>query len=254
MSEPNSGQWGKQDSGGSANPSVAHAADGEGPTVEAEPSRGPSYSGATHVASHALASGLVQPFTELKETMSRITDQIAIQQDKIYKTLSSIKLPDPKAINMPLSAFTASLAQPFTELQETMSRITDQIAIQQDNIYKTLSSIKLPDPKAINMPLSAFTAGLAQPTTELKERSEIIESEHQEDCTDIINQIQQDIGDIKAAIEKPHSPSKLDLTRKLVVKAVTLAMVIIELADTLWGYSDITIINVWEICTQYVVL
>ena len=202
MSEPNSGQWGKQDSGRSANPSIAHAADGE-PTVEAEPSREPSDSNATHVASHAIAFGLVQPFTELQETMSRVTDQIAIQQDKIHKTLSSIKLPDPKAINMPLSAHTASLAQP---------------------------------------------------TTELKERSEIIEPEHQEDCTDIVNHMKQDIGDIKVAIEKINSPSKLELTRKLVVEAVTLAMVIIELADRLWGHSDFTIIYVWKICTQYVVL
>ena len=155
---------------------------------------------------------------------------------------------------MPPPAFSTSLAQPPTELRRNVAPIASFIAKYQDRIHKTLDSIKLPDPKAINMPLSAFTASLAQPTTELKERSEIIESEHQEDCTDIINQIQQDIGDIKAAIEKPHSPSKLDLTRKLVVEAVTLAMVIIELADTLWGYSDITIINVWEICTQYVVL
>ena len=58
MSEPNSGQWGKQDSGGS-----------------------PSDSGAAHSPSHAFGTSLAQSLTELQRVKTSVASHFADRQD-----------------------------------------------------------------------------------------------------------------------------------------------------------------------------
>ena len=213
MSEPNSGQWGKQDSGGSATPSVAHAADGAGPTVEAERSRGPSDSGAAHSPPHAFGTSLAQPLTELQRNVASIARHFAKQQDGIYKALNSVKFPDFKAGTTQLSALSYELAKPSTELQRVMTSVASHFADRQDGWQNLLNDIE-----------SEFTA------------PPIEDNDHT---------IREREG-IQDNLQRVHLAPKLEMIREWIVSIVIIATFIVMLINTVSESDDAVIINIDE--------
>ena len=275
MSEPNSGQWRQRDSGGSANSSVVHAADGEGPTVEAEPSRGPSDSGAAHSPPHAFGTSLAQPLTELQRNVASIARHFAKQQDEIHKTLNSLKLPDLKAINIHFPTFDTDLTRPPMELQRNVASIARHFADQQDGWHKTINDLSTSfkqqfteafsalnrNGKTTAMPLHTFLSDLAKRQDSQPNLLNSITSEFTSlpigDTNDYTVQKIEETQDNPRGVRLASKLETIREWREWVVAVLILATFIVMLVGTLSEPDDAVIIdideviiNVCESCTQ----
>ena len=275
MSGSSSGQWGTQDSGASANPSVAHAADGERPIVAAESSREPSDSVATHSPSQAFGTSLPQPLTELQRNVASIARHFAKQQDEIHKTLNSLKLLDIKAINIDFPTFDTDLTRTPVELQRNVASIARRFADQQHGWHKTISdlstSFKQQFTEAFNalnlngkttaMPLHTFLSDLAKRQDGQRNLLNPITSEFTrlpiDDTNDYTVQKVGEIQDSPRGVRLAYKLETIREWREWIVAVLILATFIVMLVGTLSEPDDAVIIdidkviiNVCESCTQ----